>query len=54
MDPMLLKNAAPEEVGRAMRELRARMSGCPRFLAAPGCDCPPESSFEALDAMFES
>lgn len=54
MDPMLLKNAAPEEVGRAMRELRARMAGCPRFLVAPGCDCPPESSFEALDAMFES
>ena len=52
LDPMLLKDSDPETVRMRTAELLEKMADVPDFILSPGCDCPPESRLDNIDAMI--
>ncbi len=55
IDPAgVLRNGTPEMVRKETRELLERCSKYPNFVIASGCDVPPMTPFENMDAFFET
>ncbi len=55
IDPAgILRNASPEVVREETQKLLERCSKYPNFVLSSGCDIPPMTSFENLDAFFEA
>lgn len=46
------RGGTPDSVGKATRELVARCSKYPNFVLSSGCDIPPMSPLENIDAFF--
>jgi uroporphyrinogen decarboxylase len=44
----------PETVRRATRELMAECAAYPNFVPSSGCDMPPLTPWENIDAFFEA
>ena len=54
LDPAgVLRNGTPELVRQETRKLMEACAKYPNFIAASGCDIPPMTPFENLDAFFE-
>ena len=49
-----IKNGTPESVKNAVFEIMSSCSKYPNFVISSGCDIPPESRFENIDAFFEA
>lgn len=55
IDPAgVLRNGTPEIVREETRRLLERCSKYPNFVIASGCDIPPMTPFENMDAFFEA
>lgn len=55
IDPAgVLRNGTPEVVREETRKLLERCSKYPNFVIASGCDIPPMTPFENMDAFFET
>lgn len=55
IDPAgILRNGTPEMIKEETQKLLERCSKYPNFVIASGCDIPPMTSFENLDAFFET
>lgn len=55
IDPAgVLRNGTPEVVREETRKLLERCSKYPNFVIASGCDIPPMTPFEKMDAFFET
>lgn len=55
IDPAgILRNGTPEMIKEETKKLLERCSKYPNFVIASGCDIPPMTSFENLDAFFET
>ena len=53
LDPVsLFKDATPDEMRRATRELLERMETFPNFVISSGCDTPPHSPMANVEAFF--
>ena len=48
-----LRNGTPASVRKAVRELLERCGGYPNYILSSGCDIPPMSKWENIDAFFE-
>ncbi len=48
----VLRHGTPETVTEAVRALRGKLDGCPNFLLSSGCDIPPLTPPENIDAFF--
>ena len=44
----------PESIAAATRDLLEACGGCPNFVISSGCDIPPLSSWENIDAFFQA
>ena len=54
LDPVsLFKDATPDDMRRATRELLDRMRPYPNFVISSGCDTPPHTPWANIDAFFE-
>lgn len=54
IDPVsVLKEGTPEDVRRAISELKEKCSAYPNFVLSTGCDTPPQTPLENIDALFE-
>jgi uroporphyrinogen decarboxylase len=51
---MLLKKQAPEMIKAKVRDLLIRLSPYDNFLISSGCDIPPATPLENLDAYFQA
>lgn len=49
-----LRNGTPDMVREETRALLERCSKYPNFVIASGCDVPPQTPFENMDAFFET
>ena len=47
-----LRNGTPESIRKETLELMERCCKYPNFVIASGCDIPPQTSLENLDAFF--
>ncbi|MGO9480917.1 MAG: uroporphyrinogen decarboxylase family protein [Candidatus Kryptoniota bacterium] len=55
LDPVsVFKSGTPEHVFDATTELLERTSGCNNFIISSGCDTPPGSPAENIDAFFRA
>lgn len=55
IDPAgILRNGTPEMVRTETRKLLEKCSKYPNFVIASGCDVPPLTPFENMDAFFET
>lgn len=55
LDPAaVLRMGDPETVRRATRELMAECAAYPNFVPSSGCDMPPLTPWENIDAFFEA
>lgn len=55
IDPAgILRNASPEIIRRETAALLERCSKYPNFVLASGCDIPPQTPMENLEAFFEA
>lgn len=55
IDPVgVLKNGTPEKIEKATMELLGRCGRYKNFVLASGCDIPPETSLENLEAFFKA
>ncbi len=55
LDPVsLFKDAAPADLKRATAELLEQMKNYPNFVISSGCDTPPHTPFDNIDAFFEA
>ena len=53
VDPaVILRRGTPEAVREATRELLEKCSDFPNFVLSSGCDIPPMTPWENLDAFF--
>jgi len=50
----LFNNSSPEKMREAVKALRASCAGHDNFVLSSGCDIPPHTSFEMIDAFFEA
>ena len=48
------RNGTPGTMGEAVRDLMDRCGGYPNFVPSSGCDVPPGSPWENIEAFFES
>ena len=48
------RNGTPESMEEATMRVMAECSAYPNFLVSSGCDIPPLSSWENIDAFFAS
>ncbi len=49
-----LRNGTPDQIRRETTELLTRCSKYPNFVIASGCDIPPATPMENLEAFFEA
>lgn len=49
-----IKNGTPETVKQATKEIMAACCGYSNFVISSGCDIPPDSPWENIDAFFEA
>ena len=49
-----LRNGTPDQIRRETTELLTRCSKYPKFVIASGCDIPPATPMENLEAFFEA
>lgn len=49
-----LRNGTPETIRKETRELLERCSVYPNFIISSGCDIPPMTPFENMDAFFDT
>ena len=49
-----LRNGTPDSVRHAVRELLEECGGYENFVVSSGCDIPPMSKWENIDAFFEA
>ena len=55
IDPVgILRNGTPETVTKAVTELLESCSKYPGFLLSSGCDIPPLTPLENLQAFFDA
>ena len=55
LDPAgVLRMGTPDSVREATRDLMARCSAYPHFVPSSGCDIPPMTPWENIDAFFEA
>lgn len=55
LDPVsLFKDATAEELKKATLELLEATKGFPNFVISSGCDTPPHTPFQNIDAFFEA
>ncbi len=55
IDPAgIIRNGTPEMIKKGVSELMTRCCKYPNFVIASGCDIPPETPFENLDAFFQA
>lgn len=55
VDPVrVMVEATPEGVRQAVRRLRAAMAPYPNFILSTGCDLPPETPLDHIDAFMEA
>ena len=55
LDPVsVFKDATPDQMKEATRDLLERMSGHPNFVLSSGCDTPPHTPAANIDAFFET
>lgn len=55
LDPVsLFKDATPEEMLKATLELLNATKDFPNFVLSSGCDTPPHTPFENIDAFYEA
>ena len=55
LDPVsLFKDATPEEMRKATLELLEATKAYPNFVLSSGCDTPPHTPFENIDAFYEA
>jgi uroporphyrinogen decarboxylase len=55
LDPVsLFKDGTPEEMRQAVHELLARIAPYPNFVLSSGCDTPPHTPVENIDAFFNA
>lgn len=47
-------NGTPDSMAEAVRSLRAACQSYPNFVLSSGCDIPPASSWENIDAFFKA
>ena len=48
-----LRNGTPQSVREAVRALREECGGYANFVLSSGCDIPPATPWENIDAFFE-
>ena len=46
------RNGTPESIARATRQLLEKCGNYPNFVISSGCDIPPQSPWENIDAFF--
>ena len=49
-----LKNGTPESIKKAVFDIMSDASTHANFVISSGCDIPPATSFENIDAFFEA
>lgn len=49
-----IRQGTPESIKAETKELLERCSGYPNFVVASGCDIPPETSLENIQAFFDA
>ena len=55
IDPAgVLRMGTPKEIESAVTELLEKCSKYPNFVLSSGCDIPPKTSWENIDAFFEA
>lgn len=55
LDPVtVFKQATPEEVANATTELLEKMKPYPNFVLSSGCDTPPHTPLDNIDAFFNA
>ena len=55
LDPVgVFKQGTPQEVYDATTELLKRTAEYPNFVLSSGCDTPPETPFENIDAFYRA
>lgn len=55
IDPVgVLRNGSPDTIRRETQELMQKCCGYPNFIIASGCDIPPMTSIENLQAFFDA
>ena len=55
LDPVsVFKSGTPEQIYRDTTELLERMKGYQNFVLSSGCDVPPHTSLENIDAYFKA
>ena len=50
----VFNNSTPDKMREAVAALRASCAGHANFVLSSGCDIPPRTSFEMIDAFFEA
>ena len=48
------RNGTPESIARATRQLLEACGSYPNFVISSGCDIPPQSPWENIDAFFDA
>lgn len=55
LDPVeLFRNATPQQVEEATRDMLERAAGYPNFVISSGCDTPPQVPFENIEAFYRA
>ena len=55
LDPVsLFKDGKPEQMRQAVLDLLDKMKDYPNFVLSSGCDTPPHTPLENVDAFFEA
>lgn len=55
LDPVsVFKDATPEEMYRRTEDLLGKMKDFPNFVLSSGCDTPPHTPLENIDAFFDA
>jgi uroporphyrinogen decarboxylase len=49
-----IKNGTPMSVMNATKEIMSACCGYPNFVISSGCDIPPESPWENIQAFFQA
>lgn len=55
LDPVgIFRNATPQQMAAATRDLLNRAAGYPNFVVSSGCDTPPQVPFENIEAFYKT
>ena len=50
----VFNNGTPEKMREAVRDLKEKCAGHRNFILSSGCDIPPQTPFDTIDAFFEA